>query len=566
MKHVLLYSFLISSLFGFGQSQIWSDDFESTSTNWNLNILTGTNDPDANLWFINDEEGGVPPPGCSVIANGNNTLFVGCGGTAVCMPPIATGAKYYAGDNGMAGTPGITNIRAALTTPISTIGETQLELAFDWLGVGAANLDYAELEYSIDGGSSWNLLWAQTPGPVCGGGEAQWSPQTVTLPTTAENIADLRFAFNWTNDNTNTGAPVSSFAVNNMVLTSNTPTTGGPTADFNVSSFTICEDDCINFTDASTGTNISSWSWSFNGATPLTSSSQNPSNVCWSAAGTYSVNLSVTDDNGTDDVTYQILVQSCGVVAPTAAFSADTLVICAGDCINFYDESTGIPTSWDWDFGGATPPFSTAQNPTNICFNQSGTYAVSLTVSNAAGTDQIITPVVVRDLPTIEAFGDTIIELGGAAELFAVSPQPGTIFWEPNSDVDCDTCSAVFATPVITTDFYPSITDANGCVGYDTVTVYLAFEEIVEVPSAFSPNGDGKNDILRVLGIGIAEIEFKIYNRYGQMVYSTNVLEEGWDGTMDGEPINQGVFVYTLSYTLIDGTTSEVSGNVTLVK
>lgn len=564
MKYVLLYSFLISYIFTFGQTQIWSDDFENTAANWDLTIQTGLNEPNGNIWAISDDEGGVLPPGCGVNFNGDKTLHITCQGASCGF--LGDGAVYYPGDNGMGAGAGNTNLRAALTTGISTLTETQLNLSFEWMGMGQPGVDFAVLEYSIDAGATWNVIWTQTPGTACGTNSSEWSGQSVNLPIAAENQADLRFAFNWTNDNDGAVVNAPSFAVNNLVLSTNATQPGNPTADFAATSFTICEDECVNFMDMSVGSNINSWSWSFNGANTLTSTAQNPTNICYSTAGTYNVKLTVTDDNGTDDITYQIMVQDCSSAPPTANFSTDTLVVCAGSCINFTDESEGNPTVWNWDFGGASPAFAITQNPSNVCFDQPGTYAISLTVSNALGTDQIITPLTVLDLPTITAFEDTIISMGGAATLGAIPDQLGFVFWEPSESVDCDTCVAVIATPVITTPYSVSITDLNGCTGYDTVTVYVPFEEIVEVPSAFSPNNDGKNDRLNVLGIGISDIDFKIYNRYGQLVFSTTDLREGWDGKMNGEPLNQGVFVYTLSYTLIDGTTSEISGNVTLVK
>ena len=67
-------------------------------------------------------------------------------------------------------------------------------------------------------------------------------------------------------------------------------------------------------------------------------------------------------------------------------------------------------------------------------------------------------------------------------------------------------------------------------------------------------------------GIGIVRIDFNIFNRYGQLVYSSDDIDEGWDGTLNGEELNQGVFVYTLKYDLINGQSGEKSGNVTLVK
>src|SRR5690554_7647433 len=70
-----------------------------------------------------------------------------------------------------------------------------------------------------------------------------------------------------------------------------------------------------------------------------------------------------------------ILIYSIGYgqsFGPTAAFAVDTMVVCKGDCISFTDLSTGDPTSWSWSFQGAEPSTSTAQNPTNICFDSAG--------------------------------------------------------------------------------------------------------------------------------------------------------------------------------------------------
>jgi gliding motility-associated-like protein len=65
------------------------------------------------------------------------------------------------------------------------------------------------------------------------------------------------------------------------------------------------------------------------------------------------------------------------------------------------------------------------------------------------------------------------------------------------------------------------------------------------VPSGFTPNNDGQNDVLRPLPFGIKEFKyFSVYNRYGQLVFKTNRAGEGWDGTIQGQPQPTGVFVY----------------------
>ncbi|MDX1652541.1 MAG: PKD domain-containing protein [Brumimicrobium sp.] len=649
MKRITAFLSIIflSSLCFSQQVLIWNDDFEGTSADWDLTVQTGTNGSDANIWKISDEEGGVTPPGCGVASNGDNTLHVTCQG-GFCL---GTGAIYNAGDGGAGFFNTETNKRAVYLQPISTVGETNLEFVFDWIGVGQTGSDFTEIEYSIDGGITWSVFWTQVQGPVCGSGQGQWTEETVPLPVAAENQADLRFAFHWQNDNDGNGTDPS-FAVNNLRLFADGTATGptaaftassydicegdcinltdnstgtnisswswtfngatpsastnqnpsnicyatagtyditltitddngtdnitqtinvsacgsGPTANFTASSTSICVGDCINLTDNSTGTNISSWDWTFNGATPATSTSQNPSNICYSVAGTYDISLTVTNSNGTDNATQSITVNTCPGNPPTAAFSVDTTIICAGDCISFTDESTGNPTTWYWTFDTGNPPVSTEQNPSQICFDSVGTFDVTLTVTNPGGTDQITNSITVMPLPTVEGFGDTIIDIGGAAVLNASYTDFGDFFWTPSENLDCDTCLTVIATPYLTTVYYPSLTALNGCTGRDTVYVVVNFEEIVEVPSAFSPNGDNFNDLLFVKGIGITGIEFKIFNRYGQMVFETDDINEGWDGTFNGEPLNQGVFVYTLEFDLVNGESGTREGNITLIK
>jgi gliding motility-associated-like protein len=87
----------------------------------------------------------------------------------------------------------------------------------------------------------------------------------------------------------------------------------------------------------------------------------------------------------------------------------------------------------------------------------------------------------------------------------------------------------------------------------------------VAVPSAFSPNGDGNNDILMVLG-DIKDLDFAIYNRWGQLVFKTNDQLKGWDGKLNGVELNPGVFAYRLSGELPDGTDITRKGNITLVR
>ncbi|MCC5923763.1 MAG: PKD domain-containing protein [Crocinitomicaceae bacterium] len=649
MRIILAFcSFYFFFNFSNAQNLIWSEDFSGGTVNWNMNILSGFNGADdPNIWVINDNEGGVVPPGCGVANNGNNTLHVTCQGL-ICNLLGASGAVYNAGGIGDV----TTDVRSAYSSPISTIGHTNLEYRFNWIGVGQANLDFAVAEYSIDGGTTWNVIWTQSPGATCLGGQGQWIEQVISLPVSAENQSDLRFAFRWRNNNDGIGSDPS-FAVDDLRLFT---LKSGPTADFSVMNTTICEGDCIDFTDNSTGVNLSNWSWNFGGgAVPNTSNAQNPSNICFTTLGNFNVELTVADDNGTDNIVQVIDVISCAS-GPTAQFSLPADTVCIGDCINFQDNSVGnnisswlwdfgggavpdttsnanpsnvcfdspgnflisltvtdengsdqtaqtiivedclpngvtpvaafgidgltcsgecidfldnslnFPTSWEWTFEGGNPSFSNSQHPQNICFDAPGNYNVSLTVSNEFGSQTVNEVIQINALPSITVFSDTTIAAGGSANLQVFTTSVGTLSWSPLDGLDCSDCAIVDASPTLPTIYTVTITDANGCSNSDSVFVNIDFEENIGVPSAFSPNGDNFNDILFVKGEGIQTMVFRVFNRYGQLVFTSTDQSIGWDGKMNGNDLNQGVFVYTLEYTLFNGINGSLTGNITLIR
>lgn len=107
---------------------------------------------------------------------------------------------------------------------------------------------------------------------------------------------------------------------------------------------------------------------------------------------------------------------------------------------------------------------------------------------------------------------------------------------------------------------------SNMCgIATDTVDVIVGTCEI-GLPTAFSPNGDGHNDVLYVRGSGIKTFNLKIYNRYGQMVFETNDQAMGWDGTFNGQPQPVEVYAWVLNARFIDGEPRILKGNVTLLR
>jgi PKD repeat protein len=136
----------------------------------------------------------------------------------------------------------------------------------------------------------------------------------------------------------------------------------------------------VTFTDESTNT-PTSWAWDFGDGG--TSNAQNPSHD-YTAAGTYTVTLTATNSAGSDIEEKTAYITVTGTAPPVAAFSATPFSGAVPLSVTFTDESTNSPTSWSWTFGdGGT---STEQNPSHT-YNAAGTYTVSLTATNAGGSD-----------------------------------------------------------------------------------------------------------------------------------------------------------------------------------
>jgi PKD repeat protein len=154
--------------------------------------------------------------------------------------------------------------------------------------------------------------------------------------------------------------------------------------DFTGTPTEIFEGQTVSFTDLSTQ-DPTSWNWTFNGGTPSSSTSQNPS-VTYNTAGTYDVTLQSSNGIDTDTVTKTGYITVYAANPPVTNFSANKTSVSPGELITFTDLSTNVPTSWSWTFTGGTPSSSTSQNP-GVTYSTPGTYDVSLTSTNAYGSD-----------------------------------------------------------------------------------------------------------------------------------------------------------------------------------
>ena len=154
-------------------------------------------------------------------------------------------------------------------------------------------------------------------------------------------------------------------------------------ANFSGNPTSVCAGGSVSFTDQSTG-NPTSWNWSFPGGTPSSYNGQNPPAVVYNSTGTYDVSLTVSDgaNNDTETKTGYITVQNI-----VADFTGTPTSIVAGNTVTFTDNSLCNPTSWNWSFPGGNPSSYSGQNPPAIQYDNTGTFDVSLTVSDGANND-----------------------------------------------------------------------------------------------------------------------------------------------------------------------------------
>ncbi|MDL2262609.1 PKD domain-containing protein, partial [Bacteroidales bacterium OttesenSCG-928-I21] len=204
---------------------------------------------------------------------------------------------------------------------------------------------------------------------------------------------------------------------------------GAPVANFTGTPQTVTTGGTVNFTDMSTNT-PTSWSWTFAGGTPATSTAQNPA-VVYNTIGTYTVTLTATNANGshTETKTNYITVRSadgCGDDL-VAQFVASSYEITAGECINFEDQSEGVPNAWSWSFPGASPTISTSTSPHNICYNEPGTYDVILEIRCSEFQDvytcvNCITVLPDPESPVADFDADyTVVPVGGVVNFTNIS-------------------------------------------------------------------------------------------------------------------------------------------------
>jgi gliding motility-associated-like protein len=169
---------------------------------------------------------------------------------------------------------------------------------------------------------------------------------------------------------------------------------------------------------------------------------------------------------------------------------------------------------------------------------------------------------------TIVAIPDSIF-LGQTSQLIATDVAGYIYDWVPDTTLSAYDISDPVARPRTTKTYYLTVTN-QFCTDEDSVTVRIREPicdgPVIFIPNAFSPDGDGYNDVLMVNGNNIDEMTMAIYNRWGQKVFETNNQSVGWDGTFNGKELPPDVYGYYMRCTCDKGGSLFLKGNITLLK
>lgn len=373
-----------------------------------------------------------------------------------------------------------------------------------------------------------------------------WSPSGGTSAT-ATNLAGGSYSVTVTDAN-------SCSEVINITV----PTTGGPI----LSVTNISDATCYGSSDgsatisASGGTSPYTYLWNPSGGTSATANNL--------SAGSYTV--SVTDAIGC------ISLENVTIGEPNEILLSESIT--DEDC-GQSNGSISVGASggtgnltYLWNPGGETTP--------SISGLSGGSY--SITVADQSGCTITSSYVVniVGGIPVVISPSSATIESG--EQILLTASGANTYVWSPTSGLSCSNCTSPVASPETTTTYIVTGTDLSGCSGSDTITVYVVINcADLFIPTIFSPNGSGPNanEYLCVYGSCISELKFKVFDRWGELVfqtdeaYQTSTADKSalcWDGTFRGKPVQEGAYVYTVYARLFDDTVIEKSGNITIVR
>jgi gliding motility-associated-like protein len=434
--------------------------------------------------------------------------------------------------------------------------------------------DGGNFQYSTDGGNTWGNVGTSNDPPLCsdqnwfnfasvtnlsglvsnhqgwsgtvaassgscngGGGSGAWKLATHCLSLIA-NQPSVKFRFTFgsgTTCNDFDGLAFDDFYVG---------TAPGATYDF---SFACVNGNTIKFSDDGYACH-DNWSWTF-GDTPSSSNTSNTSVTQhqFSSGGTFDVTLQ-TGGGCTSDTTitkHMKLLQIQSAVTP---------VSCIGDSdgtANFTVANAGPGINYQWSGTNASGQLATGLPP--------GDYFVTITEPAACTTTEMVTIDYGPDaFASISIGNDTVVCPGSFVKLKAKGSFL-SFHWQDNST---DSVYLVDRAGI----YFVDAVNSSGCEATDTIEVKEDCINDIVIPNSFTPNGDGKNEIFNVDGSQTITYAIYIFDRWGELIFSSEDRMTGWDGTYKDKRVQEGIYNYLVNYSVKKGKDLVKKGSIYLFR
>ncbi|MCS6934874.1 MAG: gliding motility-associated C-terminal domain-containing protein [Chitinophagales bacterium] len=316
--------------------------------------------------------------------------------------------------------------------------------------------------------------------------------------------------------------------------------------------------------------------------TPVGCSSVNDGAIVLSVSGgtsPYSFNWSIGQNtNKIENLTVGNYSATVTDVRGCTALVSATVTQSPPIVVNFTKGNTScmlVENGWvDLQVSGGTPPFQFVWNSGATTEDLSGLrygqYSVTITdARNCTYTNQFS---ISYDYEiNLQVTEPATINLGESITLTATANvDHGNVYqWQPAIGLSCYQCASTEASPVFNTQYTVTVQDTNGCSAIATTSVSVNSVTDLFIPNAFTPNNDGNNDVLKLYGDvnTIKFLNFKVFNRWGELVYETNDHYFAWDGKYKGEPLEPGTYIYMLNVVFINGyARDDYKGSITLLR
>lgn len=405
----------------------------------------------------------------------------------------------------------------------------------------------------VNGGSNPTYQWIVNGNPV-----GTDNPVYAYVPSNADAVScvltsDLSCV-------TNNPATSNSIAI---TITSALPVSASVIAD---PDNPVCEGDTVTYTaTAINGGTNPTYAWYLNG-NPVGTNNPVYSNIPVDGDQVYCVITSdITCATNNPATSNTITISTTQPVLPTVTVTSDHPAICSGVEITFtaIPANEGLTPIYEWFVDGVSVQQGT--NPVYVSDLLEPNRTVTCTLTSSLyclSANPVTSPPYIIQLapaPVVNLSNDPYLCAGVPVQLDA-GPYFTSYLWQDGS-------TDRYLTARDEGVYWVQVTDTLGCEGSDTVAMIPCSLQIF-IPNAFTPNEDGLNDVFRAVGDfeDVTLFSLTIFNRWGEMVFSTNSYDQGWDGKFQGKPCDAGVYAWELTYRLNLEKAITEKGMVTLLR